>query len=208
MYFKEKDDTNIDSEFDSKKSFSLKTLNKKTLLLIGGGILLLIVIIIVIAVISSSNTNAYTLDVLGPEEVYINLGDDYIEPGYKALDKDGNDVSNQVKITSNVDFSKAGTYEIMYSIEDKNYVRYLIILEKKQDTDIYLLGELTMYLKVGDKYTDPGYNAVDVIDQNIKDKVVVKGSVDTTKKGVYKITYTVTNSRNETVTKTRTVVVE
>ena len=45
-------------------------------------------------------------------------------------------------------------------------------------------------------------------DLNIKDKVIVTGSVDTSKKGVYKITYTVTNSRNETFSKVRTVVVE
>ena len=73
MYFKEKEDTNIDSEFKKESIFSLKNLSKKTLLFIGGGILLLIIIIIIV-VASSSNSSKYTLDLLGSEEIFINLG--------------------------------------------------------------------------------------------------------------------------------------
>lgn len=208
MYFKEKEDTNIDKEFSNKKSFDFKNIDKKKLLFIGGGILLFIIILIVVIVIISNSGSDYTVELKGQEEVFINLGDDYIEPGYIALDKDGNDVTDLVEITSNVDYNKAGTYEIMYSIDGISAVRYITILEQKQDTYIYLTGELTMYLKVGDKYTEPGYDAIDIIDGNIKDKVTVTGSVNTSKKGVYAIKYSVTNSRGVTFSNTRTVVVE
>ena len=35
MYFKEKEDTNIDKELNKKKKISLRNINKKTLIIIG-----------------------------------------------------------------------------------------------------------------------------------------------------------------------------
>ena len=64
-----------------------------------------------------------------------------------------------------------------------------------------------MYLEVGEKYVEPGYQVYDNIDQNLNDKVVVTGKVDTSKTGVYEITYSVVNSRNITTTVKRTITV-
>ena len=64
-----------------------------------------------------------------------------------------------------------------------------------------------MYLEVGEKYTEPGYQVYDSIEQNLTEKVKVTGSVDTSKVGTYQITYSVINSRNETITVKRTVIV-
>ena len=65
-----------------------------------------------------------------------------------------------------------------------------------------------MKLKQGEKYQEPGFNVYDSVDKDIKNNVIITGNVDTSKKGTYQITYTVTNSRNSTVSAVRTIVVE
>ena len=65
-----------------------------------------------------------------------------------------------------------------------------------------------MFLKVGDKYVEPGYEVFDSADQNLKQKVKVSGKVDTSKVGTYEITYSVVNSRNKTITAKRYVIVK
>lgn len=208
MYFKEKEDTNIDSEFSTKKKFSLNldfsNINPKKLLIIAGAVIAVIIIIIIL--ISSLGGSNNTLELFGNETIIIGVGDNYVEPGYKALDKKNNDITDTVKITSNLDRTKVGEYEILYSIDGVDKVRYIKVIESTQDTYIYLLGGQTIYLKVGEKFVDPGYNAYDKVDKDIDVKVT--GTVDTSKKGTYKLIYTVTNSQNKTTSKTRYVIVE
>lgn len=199
MYFKEKEDTNIDDEFESGKKINLKLI-----LLIAGGIILLGIIIFVIAVLVN-NSSKYTLELLGDKKITITKDSDYVEPGYTAHDKKNNDVTNQVEVTSNVDTSIPGDYEILYSIDDISKVRYITVIEG--GTYIRLNGNVNMYLEVGQEYKEPGYEVYDNIDQNLTEKVKVSGSVDTSKAGTYQITYSVVNSRNVTVTKKRTIVV-
>lgn len=209
MYFKEKGNTNIDAEFENNKklNFNLKNVKLKPLLFIVGGIILLSIIIFVI-VLLINNANKYTIELIGSETITINLGSDYVEPGYKAYDKNNNDYTNQVEITNNVDTSKTGEYEILYSIDNINKVRYVIVKETKDLTYIYLNGNVTMYLDAGKKYNEPGCTVYDTIDGNITNKVKISGKVDTSKKGTYQIVYTVVNSRNITTTKVRNVIVK
>ena len=112
-----------------------------------------------------------------------------------------------MKITSNLDTTKEGNYEIVYTVKGKTKIRYITVV-KNAETYIYLLGEQSMRIKLGEKYVEPGYGVFDSVDTNLKDKVTVSGSVNTSKKGIYQLTYSVTNSRNVTVTKIRTIVVE
>jgi len=210
MYFKEKDDTNIDKEFEKERKKGLnidfKNLSPKTMLFLGGGILLLFIVIFVVISLSS-NSNRYVLTLSGEQTISITVGSDYIEPGYKATDKKGNDFTNRVQITSNLDTSKIGEYEILYSIGNTNKVRNVKVVEKVDATYIRLLGEVTMYLEIGEKYKEPGYEAYDSIDGNVTKKVTVSGKVNSSKKGVYKIKYTVVNSRNITTAEERNVIV-
>ena len=208
MYFKQKNDTNIDSEFNDGKKISFKNLDKKKLLFIGGGVLLLIIIVIIIIAVVNGSSSNYTLELLGDEKVIINLGDNYEEKGVLALDKKGNDVSDQVEVTNNIDYTKPGEYEILYTIDGISVVRKVEIVETKPVTDIYLKGERYMTLTVGQKYVEPGYDVFDPLDKNLSSKVKITGKVNTSQKGRYEITYSVTNSRNETVTTSRIIIVE
>ncbi len=74
--------------------------------------------------------------------------------------------------------------------------------------EITLNGEETMLVGLGSEYTEPGATAVDTIDGDITDKLIITGNVNTSEAGTYTITYRVTNSNELISTKTRTVTVE
>lgn len=205
MYFKDKEDTNIDKEFEKEKKKVLN-LNPKTLIFIGGGIILLFIVIFIISSLSGNNKNNYYIELVGDETITINLGDEYIEPGFSAYN--GNtDVTSSVEITSTVDTKNPGEYEVLYSIGSANVIRYVKVVENIDATYIHLTGQQNMYLEIGEKYVEPGYQVYDSKEQNLTEKVVITGKVDTSKKGTYRLTYTVVNSRNKTTSVVRTIVV-
>ena len=203
MYFNEKEETNIDHQFQKERNFSLK--NVKPIYWIISGIILLIAIIVIVVVILLNRGNKYNIELIGDERIIVTVGSTYIEPGYNAYDRKNNDVSSLVKITSNVDTSKIGEYEVVYTIDGITKVRYVVVNEGS--TYIHLLGDINMYLKVGQKYVEPGYQVYDSADQNLTEKVKVSGKVDTSMAGTYQISYSVVNSRNQTITEKRTVIV-
>lgn len=80
----------------------------------------------------------------------------------------------------------------------------------KKDTEkpvITLKGNSEITLNQGDKYNDEGASATDNIDGDITSKIKVSGKVDTTKSGMYTITYTVTDKAGNRTEATRKVTV-
>ena len=206
MYFKEKEDTNIDSEFEKKRklNINLNIIKEKPKLFIIGGVILLIIIILLITL---SNKNKYILELLGEQTINIKLGNDYIEPGFVAYDKKHNDCRDKVKVTNNVDISKTGKYEISYRLENITKTRYVIVTEKLIETYIHLKGRTEMYLEIGEKYVEPGYEVYDSLGEKLTENVKVTGNVNTNKLGTYELTYTVVNSKNVTIIAKRIITV-
>ena len=67
---------------------------------------------------------------------------------------------------------------------------YLYNINNKEGfSKIELNGNGIVNLKVGDNYNEEGFTMV-IDDYDYADKVLVNGSVDTSKEGVYVITYT------------------
>lgn len=207
MYFNEnKEDTNIDKEFKDNKKFNFSKYKKY--LIIGGIIILVLLLFLIIAVASRNRKNYYiTLD--GQKEMTIYKGSNYNEPGYKAFDNKHNDLTYQVIVKDNLDTNTIGSYTIVYSLNNKSITRIVNVVDIPEfPTTIHLSGDKNIYLKVGDEFADPGYTAIDVIDGNLSDKVIVNSNVDTTKKGIYRIVYSVVNSNGITTSETRTIIVE
>ena len=95
------------------------------------------------------------------------------------------------------------------------YYTYLKCGSLESDVDhkgpvIKLKGSKKMTVSRGSEFTDPGIDSVvDDVDGNIDIKdVSIKGSVDTSTVGVYEITYTVSDSLDNTTTVKRKVSVE
>ena len=207
MYFKEKENTNIDGEFQQKKTIDIKKY-KPLIFIIGGLIVLFIIIFIIFALTRKDPDITYSIELLGQKEITINLGKDYIEPGYTAKDSNNNDVTGDVEVNSNLQINKIGDYQITYKIKDTEVTRIIKIAEPTNDTYIYLKGEKNIYLKQGEKYVEPGFVAHDTKDGSLTDKVVATGTVNSKQKGLYKIVYSVTNSNEVTTQVERNVIVK
>lgn len=76
-----------------------------------------------------------TLTLQGDDYIYLDKGSTYTEPGYKAT-LQGTDVSDQVKVTTNLDTKTSGLYTINYVITNadgfsKSAVRYVVVTDPK-----------------------------------------------------------------------------
>ena len=123
MYFKDKKSTNIDDELNDKKTknFHINLNNKNILLLIIGAIFLVFGIIFLITLNTKNKVN-YFLELNGNELLTIYKDNEYIEPSYIARDNKGNDLTKEVIIDSNLDTSKKGTYQIVYTVTNSTGV--------------------------------------------------------------------------------------
>ena len=210
MYFKDKINTNIDKEFGKKKKFSIKKIDFNNIdykkIIIFSGIILLVIIGIIL--ITKNKHNNYFIDLDGEDLIMIYKDSEYVDPGYSARNDKGVDFTDKVVVSDDVNTSVVGDYKVIYTLGDTKVVRYVSVIEKPIGaTSIYLSGEVTMYLRVGDEYKEPGYTVIDSIDSNLTDKVIVKNDVDTSKEGIYRITYMVTNSTGVSTQVSRTVIV-
>ncbi len=98
---------------------------------------------------------------------------------------------------------------------DYTYYTYLKCGKRESEVDhegpvITLNGSKNMTVSRGDKFNDPGVKSVvDNVDGNMdKSLVSIKGEVDTSKVGVYEITYTISDSLANKTEVTRKVSVE
>ena len=210
MYFKDKINTNIDKEFGKKKKFSIKKIDFNNIdykkIIIFSGIILLVIIGIIL--ITKNKHNNYFIDLDGEDLIMIYKDSEYVDPGYSARNNKGVDFTDKVVVSDDVNTSVVGDYKVIYTLGDTRVVRYVSVIEKPIGaTSIYLSGKVTMYLRVGDEYKEPGYTVIDSIDSNLTDKVIIKNDVDTSKEGIYRITYMVTNSTGVSTQVSRTVIV-
>lgn len=212
MYFNNnKSDTNIDKEFTHKKkgSSSIGEILKKYKFILLAAILILIVVVGII-VIATGGKKRLVLN--GEAVMTIYQDTDYIEPGYKAYNKKNKDMSSSIIIKSTLDTSKIGEYEITYTFDGITKVRKVNVVAKPDEyTYIYLKtvnNEVNIHLKVGDKYEEPGYQVFNSAGNDLNAKVKITGTVDTSKKGTYKLIYSVVNSKDVTISVARIVIVE
>lgn len=130
---------------------------------------------------------------------------EYEEEGYTARDNYDGDITDKVKV-------EIGDNVITYSVSDSsnNFYKIKRNIEYSDITSpvITLSGDDTVYLYVGNNYNEQGYIALDNCDGDITDKVEVLSTVDTSKAGTYKITYTSIDSSGNSTSIDRTIVVK
>ena len=74
-----------------------------------------------------SNNAEFDIELIGDEEITLNVGDKYNELGAKAINSNGIDVSKNIKIDSNVDTTKTGEYMVIYSLGKSIVVRTVYV---------------------------------------------------------------------------------
>ncbi len=150
----------------------------------------------------------------GDENISLNVGDEWIEPGYSANDETSGDITSDVVITGQVNTLRAGIYELLYTVRDyagnpaEEQTRTVTVGQQGEDTTapvITLIGG-AVSLEQGEQYIESGYSASDDRDGNLTSDVMVSGFVDTNTIGVYTLYYNVTDTAgNSAVEVTRQV---
>lgn len=74
--------------------------------------------------------NTIEITLAGDDTVYLYKNEEYIEPGFKAMDSKENDLTNEVKVENNIDITKSGEYEVKYLLSDNtSKTRNVIVKE-------------------------------------------------------------------------------
>lgn len=98
----------------------------------------------------------------GATKVIVKVNGNYDDQGYSANDNLDGDLTSKVKVTRNVDFSKIGTYEIVYEVIDKSNNKTVAkrIVEVIENIEItYIKGILLVNKKYHLPYNyNPGVN--------------------------------------------------
>lgn len=147
----------------------------------------------------------------GDAHVLLNYGDSYTDPGAVAIDDVDGDLTASMTVTGTIDSSVYGEQYITYSVTDSNgniaQKERVVVVKESVPPELLLNGESRFFVKLNEEYVEPGYTAIDNADGDISPLVKVEGSVDTSKIGAYTLTYTSTDSSNNSVSLTRTVYV-
>lgn len=125
--------------------------------------------------------------------------------GVTADDYQDGDLTTEIKVAGDVDTSKLGDYELIYTVTDKNGAvttlkRSVTVFATAPTLDV---SKVPTELKVGDQF-NPKANVTavspygDVI-------VAVDGSVDTSKPGSYELTFTATDKFGQKTVKEVTI---
>lgn len=147
----------------------------------------------------------FSIELNGGSEIEIGLNGVYEEKGAKAV-IDGKDVSDKIKVSGSVDPSKPGKYEITYEVEGIKAVRKVTVGDR-MDPVIELAGNKKTDVKLGETFSEPGYEAKDDDGTDLTGKVEV--SYEGLKKaGERKISYTAKDSDGNMTRVYRDVTVE
>jgi hypothetical protein len=125
---------------------------------------------------------------------------------------DGN-LTTKITVTGVVDVNVTGTYQLTYgAIDEANnsatpIVRTVAVVDTTPPI-LALIGSPSVQLFVGTTFFDPGTVAVDALDGNLTNDVVISGVLDVNAPGSYLLHYNVADaSGNDAQTVSRTVTV-
>lgn len=158
-------------------------------------IVFIIVIIIVLLILFRKNTSfndsdEVKLSLFGLSNITLNYGEEYVEPGFYAINSSGKIITDEVVVYNGVNVYEPGIYKITYKLGSKTIERIVEVLEKEETTfNLTLVGLDVVTLNINDKYNELGFIATDSKGNSLNDQVVVSGIVDTTKEGSYKLVY-------------------
>lgn len=164
-------------------------------------LIICILTVIVVALIYCQfaiERNSTEFKLIGDKEVIIEYGEKYEEKGFIA-NSNGENVSDKVKVISTLNEKKVGTYKIKYNLKlsylniNKTLIRIVTVRDYKKP-EITINSDKKIELYVDDKFEMPTYVAIDNVDGDLTNNVVVNSNLDLSKIGNYEIKYQVEDS--------------
>lgn len=131
--------------------------------------------------------------------------------GVNASDSISGDLTSKIVVTNNtVDTTKSGVYSVTYSVVNNSNVTTILTIAvtvKSNTVPNLIVGDLTILQYTSLDLTSLA-TATDTEDGNITNKIVIIGSIDTTKVGNQYVTYQITDSNGNFVEKTITITIK
>lgn len=178
--------------------------HERTLFIIKLLIVILTIILVFLIYCKESIDNIINdFHIKGKDVVVLEVGDEYKEEGAVAT-FNKKDISDEIKIVSNVDTSKVGTYTVSYSYYLKYFkvgktIQRKVVVEDTQKPVLIINSEKEIHVGVGQVYNIPSASATDNYDGDITNKIEIKSDLNLNEKGVYSVNYSVSDSSgNET----------
>jgi len=111
----------------------------------------LIFLALMVSGCSTASEESPTITLKGDKDIHLKVGQVIYEPGYTASDPQDGDITDKVKVTSNINFYKEGQYYVNYSVKDSdgNVARASRIVTISNSVD-------DNYAYNGDQYQDDG----------------------------------------------------
>lgn len=163
-------------------------------------ILITLNIIILFKLIKEKNVkyevkNEYSITLEGNSEIDININEEYNELGSTYTI---NDKTYDSLIINNINIETNGKYVVKYyskcnNLNNYNTYRLVNVIDTEAPV-IILKGASKINLYVGDEYKELGYTVKDNSNEDLNQKVVISGEVNSKKEGMYEIVYDVSDS--------------
>ncbi|MGL4373812.1 MAG: immunoglobulin-like domain-containing protein, partial [Turicibacter sp.] len=150
----------------------------------------------------------------GVSDVTLTVGDEFnVLSGVTATDKEDGDLTAFITVEGTVDLNRAGVYSIVYLVSDRDGLttskeRVITVVEKENSAPI-LTGVDDVTILLGEAFDVlAGVVAFDDEDGDLLASVQVEGEVNVEVVGNYTLVYSVVDSQNMKVTKTRVITVK
>ncbi len=100
----------------------MKVLKSKKILYTGSILILLIILFIIVLHVhkSGKSVDYPEINLIGSENIYIEVNDEFSDPGCEAYDKKDGDLTSKIEKLGTVDNKNPGIYEIEYKITNSN----------------------------------------------------------------------------------------
>ena len=119
----------------------------------------------------------------------------YVDAGAKANDKVDGDISGRIITVNNVNQKKVGTYTVTYNVTDSEGNKAHTVTRTVNVVNvapvITLTGSNPVMVDLNEIYVDAGARASDPIDGDLTSDIKIVNPVDTSKPGIYTVTYNV-----------------
>ena len=197
-------------EVKSRKDDSYKS-DKKIIRIAGIIALLLLIVVVILFMTRKKVEKAYpVIKLIGDETIVLDVGSEYKELGYFALDQEDGDITKRVSTIGEVDTSKPGVYKIKYKVLDIDRMktevyRNVIVRSTKNNFDFTINGNDVVFISSNADYVEEGYKAI-YQERDISTEVKVFGRINRSIPGNYTLTY-VLEKDNQVATLKRTIVV-
>ncbi|GAB3794145.1 immunoglobulin-like domain-containing protein [Virgibacillus kimchii] len=145
----------------------------------------------------------------GDNEMELEAGEDYIEPGAAAADNVDGDLTDAIEIDGEVHTDVPGEYIVTYTVSDaagnNAEVKRTVVVVDTEAPVITLNGDEELQLEAGEEYVEPGATAEDIVDGDLTEQITISSDVNTEKAGEYMVTYSVSDTAGNEAIRIRTV---